>query len=121
VLIDTYNVLRKQGMNAVEAILRAGAQRLRPVLLTTVTTILGLMPMVLEININFIGRVVEIGGPSTQWWSQLATAVAGGLTFATVLTLILTPCLLMLKDHKKEVKSSVVNFNQQYDNTTDAA
>jgi multidrug efflux pump len=122
VLIDTYNVLRKQGMNALEAILRAGAQRLRPVLLTTVTTILGLMPMVLEININFIGRVVEIGGPSTQWWSQLATAVAGGLTFATVLTLILTPCLLALKDHKKDHKSApVVNLSQQYDEATDAA
>lgn len=121
VLIDTYNVLRKEGMNALEAILRAGAQRLRPVLLTTVTTILGLMPMVLEININFIGRVVEIGGPSTQWWSQLATAVAGGLTFATVLTLILTPCLLALKDHRKDAKARVVNFGQQYGETTDAA
>jgi multidrug efflux pump len=122
VLIDTYNVLRRQGMPALEAILRAGAQRLRPVLLTTVTTILGLMPMVLEVNINFIGRIVEIGGPSTQWWSQLATAVAGGLTFATVLTLILTPCLLALKDHKKDNKTApVVNLSHSYDETTDAA
>jgi multidrug efflux pump len=98
VLIDTYNVLRQRGMAVFEAILRTGAQRLRPVLLTTVTTILGLLPMVLEINIDLFGRSIEFGGPSTQWWSQLATAVAGGLAFATILTLIVTPCMLALKD-----------------------
>lgn len=97
VLIDTYNILRKEGLPYMEAILRTGAQRLRPVLMTTVTTILGLLPMVAQINIDFIGRNVDIGGPSTEWWSQLATAVAGGLAFATVLTLVLTPCLLALK------------------------
>ncbi len=96
VLIDTYNQLIKRGLEKREAILRTGVQRLRPVLLTTVTTILGLMPMVLEMNIDLINQKVEFGAPSTQWWSQLATAVAGGLAFATVLTLVLTPCLLML-------------------------
>jgi len=104
VLIDTYNVLRREGVPAMEAILRTGAQRLRPVLMTTVTTILGLMPMVLEINIDFLGRNVEVGGPSTQWWSQLATAVAGGLAFATLLTLVLTPSLLALKVRRDERK-----------------
>lgn len=109
VLIDTYNILRKEGFPAMEAILRTGAQRLRPVLMTTVTTILGLMPMVLGVNIDFIGRNVEIGGPSTQWWTQLAMAIAGGLTFATLLTLVLTPCMLALKanrDSKKAIKLS---------------
>lgn len=96
VLIDTYNTLRKEGFEKVDAILQTGVQRLRPVLLTTVTTILGLMPMVLEMNIDLVSQKVEFGAPSTQWWSQLATAVAGGLAFATVLTLVLTPCLLML-------------------------
>ncbi|PKH00132.1 efflux RND transporter permease subunit [Paraglaciecola sp. MB-3u-78] len=104
VLIDTYNILRKEGVPAMEAILRTGAQRLRPVLMTTVTTILGLLPMVAEINIDFIGRNVDIGGPSTEWWSQLATAVAGGLAFATVLTLVLTPCMLALKAKRDERK-----------------
>lgn len=104
VLIDTYNVLRRQGMEQHEAILRTGAQRLRPVLLTTVTTILGLMPMVLQINIDLFNREIAFGAPSTQWWVQLSTAVAGGLAFATVLTLILTPCLLALR--KKPVKYS---------------
>jgi multidrug efflux pump len=98
VLIDTYNVLRKQCGDAMEAILLTCAQRLRPVMLTTVTTILGLMPMVLGMNFDLVGRHIEIGGPSTQWWTQLATAVAGGLAFATLLTLILTPCLLVLGD-----------------------
>lgn len=101
VLIDTYNVLRNQGLAAKDAILRTGAQRLRPVLLTTVTTILGLMPMVLQVNIDLFNRHIDFGAPSTQWWVQLATAVAGGLTFATVLTLVLTPCLLMLRDRRR--------------------
>ena len=105
VLIDTYNILRKEGIPATEAILRTGAQRLRPVLMTTVTTILGLLPMVAEINIDFIGRNVDIGGPSTEWWSQLATAVAGGLAFATLLTLVLTPCMLALKVRRDERKA----------------
>ena len=96
VLIDTYNVFKKRGMETHEAILRTGAQRIRPVLLTTITTILGLMPMVLKMNIDFVAQSIEFGAPSTQWWAQLATAIAGGLTFATLLTLILTPCLLMI-------------------------
>ena len=110
VLIDTYNILRKEGVPAMEAILRTGAQRLRPVLMTTVTTILGLLPMVAEVNIDFIGRNVDIGGPSTEWWSQLATAVAGGLAFATVLTLVLTPCMLALKVKRDERKASIVSL-----------
>ncbi|CZF79205.1 efflux RND transporter permease subunit [Grimontia marina] len=101
VLIDTYNVLRRQGLDKVDAILRTGAQRLRPVMLTTVTTILGLLPMVLEMNVDLVNRGIEFGAPSTQWWSQLATAVAGGLAFSTVLTLVLTPCLLMLAREPK--------------------
>ncbi|PFG55409.1 multidrug efflux pump [Vibrio sp. ES.051] len=103
VLIDTYNQMRKRGLEKSEAILRTGVQRLRPVLLTTVTTILGLLPMVLEMNIDLVNQKVEFGAPSTQWWSQLATAVAGGLAFATLLTLVLTPCLLMLgREHHFE-------------------
>lgn len=96
VLIDTYNELRKRGLDPYQAILRTGAQRLRPVLLTTVTTILGLMPMVTRTNIDLVAREITFGGPSTDWWQQLATAIAGGLTFATLITLVLTPCLLMM-------------------------
>ncbi len=97
VLIDTFDRLREHATDAREAILRTGAQRLRPVLLTTVTTILGLMPMVLRTNIDFVTRQVSFGAPSTQWWVSLSTAIAFGLSFATVLTLVVTPSALMMR------------------------
>jgi multidrug efflux pump len=96
VLIDTYNELRKRGFAPYDAVLRTSAQRMRPVLLTTATTVLGLMPMVLKVNIDLFARQITLGGPSTDWWAQLASAVAGGLAFATLLTLVLTPVLLLL-------------------------
>jgi len=94
VLLDTYNYLRKAGYEEREAILRTCAQRLRPVMLTTVTTILGLMPMVLGLNLDLINRDMTIGAPASQFWIQLSTVVAGGLAFSTIVTLLLTPCLL---------------------------
>ena len=97
VFIDTFNVLRGRGLDAYDAIIRTCAVRLRPVLLTTVTTIIGLMPMVLGVNIDLIGRGISVGAPSSQWWTQLASSVAGGLAFATILTLLLTPSLLMIQ------------------------
>jgi len=102
VFIDTYNVLRGRGADAFEAILRTCAVRLRPVWLTTVTTILGLMPMVFALNIDLIKRDVSVGAPSTQYWTQLSSAVAGGLAFATILTLLLTPSLLMIQANVSE-------------------
>ena len=97
VLIDTYVRLRQTIADPVEAVLRTGAQRLRPVMLTTVTTILGLLPMMLGINIDFLSREVTQGAPSTQWWTQLATSIVFGLSFATVLTLVVTPSALVLQ------------------------
>ena len=97
VFIDTYNVLRQRGNEAFDAIVRTCAVRLRPVLLTTVTTILGLLPMVFALNIDLVNRDVSIGAPSTQYWTQLSSSVAGGLAFATILTLFLTPSLLMIQ------------------------
>lgn len=96
ILIDTYNLLRSEGMAPAEAALETGCLRLRPVLLTAVTTVLGLMPMVLGVNVNLLEPSLGIGAPSTQWWTQLSSAIAGGLTFATLLTLLLTPCMLVL-------------------------
>ena len=97
VFIDSYNVLRARGAVAYDAVIRTCAIRLRPVLLTTVTTIIGLLPMVLGVNINLIDRSISIGAPSSQWWTQLASSVAGGLAFATILTLFLTPSLLLVQ------------------------
>ena len=99
VLIDTFDRLRRTVSDPLEAILRTGAQRLRPVILTTVTTICGLMPMVLQVNIDLFSREITTGAPSTQWWTQLATAVAFGLAFATLLTLVVTPCALMVREN----------------------
>ncbi|KFX68749.1 acriflavin resistance protein [Pseudomonas taeanensis MS-3] len=96
ILIDTYNQLRHQGLAPREAALETGSLRLRPVLLTAVTTVLGLMPMVLGVNVDLLTPSLGVGAPSTQWWTQLSSAIAGGLSFATVLTLLLTPCLLVL-------------------------
>jgi multidrug efflux pump len=97
VLIDTYNRIRATGMRAREAIIRTCAQRLRPVMLTTITTALGLLPMAMAWNIDLINRDFYIGGPGTQWWQEMASAIAGGLMFATILTLVLTPGLLMIQ------------------------
>ncbi|MFT6606599.1 MAG: multidrug efflux pump [Halocynthiibacter sp.] len=100
VLIDTYNDLKRAGASPYEAALRTGAQRLRPVLLTSITTALGLMPMVIGLNINFFTREIVYGAPSTQWWTELSSAIAGGLVVATVLTLLVTPAMLMIGEKK---------------------
>ena len=105
VLIDTYNDLKKSGMDTKEAILRTSAQRIRPVLLTSVTTVLGLLPMVFALTIDILGRDISVGAPSAQWWTTLASTIAGGLTFATVLTLLITPSLLMLEDKLKRKRA----------------
>ena len=100
VLIDTYNDLKRTGLSPLEAALRTGAQRLRPVLLTSVTTALGLLPMVIGVNLNFFTREVVYGAPSTQWWTELSSAIAGGLVVATILTLVVTPAMLMLGEKR---------------------
>jgi multidrug efflux pump len=99
VLIDTFDRLVSDAGSVREAIMKTGAQRLRPVLLTSVTTILGLMPMVVGLNIDFVERTLQFGAPSTQWWRQLSTAIVFGLAFATPLTLVVTPAALMLREN----------------------
>jgi multidrug efflux pump len=101
VLIDTFDHMKSRSADALDAVLRTGAQRLRPVLLTTVTTILGLLPMVFQVSIDFVTREVSVGAPSTQWWVSLATAIVFGLGFASILTLVVTPCALMVRENVK--------------------
>ncbi|MHA1554728.1 MAG: efflux RND transporter permease subunit [Alphaproteobacteria bacterium] len=94
VLIDTYDRLRREGVPVEEAVLRTSRERARPVLLTAVTAILGVLPVAFGLNIEFVAREVTLGAPSTQWWSQLSTAIVFGLGFSTVLTLVVTPASL---------------------------
>ena len=94
VLIDAYNEHRGAGMGPVDAAFRAGSDRFHPVLLTAVTTIIGLMPMVLGMTVDFTGRDLYFGAPSGQFWVQLATAIVGGLTLSTLVTIFMTPALL---------------------------
>jgi multidrug efflux pump len=97
VLIDTYNKLRAEGGSAYDAVIRTCIQRARPVLLTKITIILALLPMVFEVNVDLIHREITVGGNSGAFWSQLATAVVAGAAFATMLTLLFTPALLLLQ------------------------
>ncbi|MDD7908955.1 efflux RND transporter permease subunit [Pseudovibrio exalbescens] len=96
VLIDTYNRLRSDGVEPMDAILQTSAQRLRPVLLTTITTIAGLIPMATQLNFDFFSQVTTYGGTTAVWWVQLSTAIIAGLGFSTLLTLIMIPVMLAL-------------------------
>jgi multidrug efflux pump len=96
VLIDYTNRLRESGMETHEAIVAAGCTRLRPVLLTAVTTILGLLPMVTGIAYDFHVMALSTVSESTQWWKSMASAVIFGLALATVLTLLVVPTLYSL-------------------------
>jgi len=94
VLVDTYYQLRRAGFPADEAAVRSATQRFRPVMLTTLVTVVGLLPLMFQIHPNFHGFHMEYKAPGSEWWVQLSGAVVWGLSFATLLTLILTPVLL---------------------------
>jgi len=99
VLVDYVMQLRQQGLDKLEAIVEGGATRLRPVLLTALTTILGLIPLTFGINIDFVGLVTDfapnfqIGSENTQFWGPMGTAIISGLTFGTFLTLVIVPVM----------------------------
>lgn len=93
VLMDFINKLRARGQSVEEAIVHASLIRFRPVMLTAITTILGLIPMASGISFNFRTMEWMIGGESTQWWGPMAIAVIFGLAFATLLTLVVVPTL----------------------------
>ncbi len=95
VLIDTYDRLRREGIAARDAILETCRERARPVVLTAVTAILGVLPIAFGVNLEFATREITVGAPATQWWIHLSTAIVFGLGFATVLTLVVTPAALM--------------------------
>ncbi len=104
VLVDYIMQLRGRGSEKRDAIVEGGATRLRPVLLTALTTILGLVPLTFGINVDFVGLLADfapnfqIGSENTQFWGPMGTAIISGLTFATFLTLVIVPVLYSVFD-----------------------
>jgi multidrug efflux pump len=96
VLIDYTLQIKSRGQAARDAIIQAGVTRFRPVILTAITTILGLFPLATGISFDFFTFTLEIGGRSSQWWGPMAVAVIFGLAFATALTLIVVPVMIHL-------------------------
>jgi multidrug efflux pump len=110
VLIDTYAHLRRKGVDKMEAVLETCRERVRPVMLTAVTAILGVLPIAFGVNLALIDHEVTIGAPSTQWWVALSSAIVFGLAFSTVLTLVVTPAALMIftRDNESLAKGSLI-------------
>jgi multidrug efflux pump len=96
ILIDTYQEYSKY-MPRTEAITRTAEDRIRPVLLTTITTMAGLAPMMFGLSLDFMNGGYSIDSPTSLWWKQLATAVVFGLGIATMLTLVFTPSMLAVR------------------------
>ena len=97
IFIDTFDRLVTH-MDTEEAILRTAAQRLRPIFLTKLTCILGLLPILLRLDIDFFHRTIHHGAPGSAWWFPLANAIVFGVLFASSITLFFTPCALMVRD-----------------------
>ncbi len=102
ILIDTFDKMKHKYTNLHEVLLRTCAQRLRPVILTKLTIILGLLPIMFAVDLNFWDREISVGAPSTQWWVQLSTCIVYGVLFASVLTLFVTPCALMVWEKRRK-------------------
>lgn len=98
VLIDYINLLRKRGMELTDALVTAGTVRFRPVMLTAITTILGLLPMAVGLSFDFRNFRIQMGGESADWWGPMAVAIIFGLAVATLLTLIVVPVLYSLSE-----------------------
>ena len=90
-------------MDVETSILKASAQRLRPIFLTTVTTMLGLIPLALNYSIDPISREIAYDSNVTSMWSPLAQCIVYGLSFSAILTLIVSPCLIVLPSHLKKI------------------
>jgi len=98
VLLDYINQLRERGVGQKESLIQAGIVRFRPVLLTAITTILGLIPMAVGISFDFRSGGWQVGSESSQWWGPMAVAVIFGLAIATVLTLVVVPSMVAVGD-----------------------
>jgi multidrug efflux pump subunit AcrB len=93
VLLDYAEQLRARGYGRREAVIETGVRRLRPVLLTAITTILGLVPLTTGLDFDFRTLTFSTNSESSQYWRSMGVAVIFGLAFATFLTLVLVPVL----------------------------
>ena len=96
VLIDTYDRLRQEGWDKKDAVLQTCRERARPVVLTALSAVLGVLPIAFGLGLEIFHHETTINAPSTQWWISLSSAIVFGLSFATVLTLVVTPAALMV-------------------------
>ena len=113
VLIDTYNFIRARNpqISASNAVFNAARERFRPVMLTTITTVVGLLPLANGMSIDLINRTYTIGGMVSSWWQPLASAIVNGLLVATILTLLLTPAMLLVPEIiSKKLGVRVANY-----------
>lgn len=108
VLITFINQLQAEGYDRDKAVVRAGLLRLRPVLLTAGTTVLGLIPTCIGLSIDFINFTYAWGSPSAAWWGPMSRGFAFGLAFATFLTLVVVPIMYTLLDDALGVVSNAV-------------
>ncbi len=106
VLVDYTNVLIKSGQPWREAIIQAGRARLRPVLLTAITTVLGMIPMALGVSFDFHVFTLQVGSEQSMFWQAFAWAMIYGLSFATVMTLVVVPTMLTLKFSVRDRRNS---------------
>ena len=109
VLIDTYDRLREEGWDKVDAVLQTCRERARPVVLTALSAILGVLPIAFGLGLEIFHHETTINAPSTQWWIALSSAIVFGLAFATVLTLIVTPSMLMVFTAQQEQPASTAS------------
>ena len=112
VLIDTFNNLQAEHPESdyLDLLVRTGAQRLRPVILTSTTTILGLLPLASNVSIDLINRTIIFGSSLSAFWVPLSQAIVSGLTVATLLTLVTTPAMLAMP---YQLKSFMANRFKQ--------
>ena len=112
VLIDTFNLLKRNnpGSTTKSLALRSAILRLRPVFLTSFTTIAGLLPISLGYSIDLIDRTIKSGSYITSFWEQMAGSLVVGLTVATILTLVVTPCALAFSDTIRSLPKRLIRF-----------
>ena len=119
VLIDYIQKLRGRGLNRREAIVQGGETRLRPVLLTAITTILGLIPLSTGISFDFRTMGLEIGGESSQWWGPMGIAVIFGLAVATILTLVVVPVMYEILADWTEKRQNHIADDESVENASE--